>query len=461
MASGGSKLSEIRQTSPLGQKESLELFLFVTGSVGFFQAHALSGQTESQIKKIRVNAARLETRIAELAKFGKNTQGGVDRVAFSEADIKGRGFVVSLMREAGLAVRIDEAGNIIGRKEGTDSKLLPIVFGSHIDTVPNGGKYDGALGVLAAIECSQVLGEHRFLTSHPLEVVVFSDEEGGSVGSRAMIGELAQESLASVSQSGKSVREGIRDLGGDPERLAGAARHNGEIEAYLELHIEQGCILDSKHVDIGVVEGIVGISRWEVRVEGFSNHAGTTPMNMRQDALLASSHLIIAVNRAVTSRPGNQVGTVGKIRVEPGAVDVIPGLVVMSLELRDLSADKIRALFELIQKESRSIEEKTGTKITFFPMDSSAGPALTDPRVQKCIAEAAGELGLSALLLLSGAGHDAQNMARIAPMGMIFIPRAGEISHSSREFSKPEDLARGANVLLKTILKIDRGYLQR
>jgi len=333
------------------------------------------------------------------------------------------------------------------------------MFGSHSDTVPDGGKYDGALGVLGAIECAQVLYENNIITQHPLEVVVFTDEEGGLVGSRAMTGTLTPDALEIISHSRKPVRQGIIDLGGNPEKLDRVARKEGDIKAFLEIHIEQGKILETKNIDIGVVEGIVGISWWNVTIEGFSNHAGTTPMDMRQDALLAASHLVIAVNRVVTSVPGRQVGTVGRIKAEPGAPNVIPGKVVMSLELRDLSGEKIQTLYEKIEKEAQDIAERTETKITFSSIDAMAIPAPTDTRIRKYIDESAKELGLSTLFMPSGAGHDAQNMTKIAPTGMIFIPSVGGISHSPKEYSRPEDIVNGVNVLLHTILKIDRSAL--
>lgn len=408
---------------------------------------------------LRVNAARIEQRIMKLSEFGRNPEGGVSRVAFSAADIQGRKYIMSLMQQAGLKVRIDAAGNIIGRREGRNPKLPPIVFGSHIDSVPHGGNYDGDVGVIGAIECVQVLEENGIVTDHPLEVVVFSDEEGGLVGSRAMIGELSEEALDVVSHSGKTIREGIRAIGGDPDHLHEAVRKKGDIKAFIELHIEQGSILDSEGIQIGVVEGIVGINWWDVTIEGFANHAGTTPMDRRQDALLAAAHLIIAVNKVVTGVPGRQVGTVGRIKAEPGAPNVIPGRVVMSLELRDLSAEKIQMLFNKIVEEARAIEKKTGTKITFTPIDVTAVPAPTDERIRQIIAEAAKELGLSYIFMPSGAGHDAQDMARIAPTGMIFVPSVGGISHSPEEYTRPEDMANGANVLLQTILKIDKRAL--
>lgn len=414
---------------------------------------------EDQMNNLRVNSQRLEQRITALAEFGKNAHGGLDRVAFSDADIRGRKYLISLMKDAGLDVRVDEAGNIIGHREGQEPDLPPIMFGSHSDTVPDGGKYDGALGVLGAIECAQVLNEQNIQTKHPLEVVVFTDEEGGLVGSRAMTGTLTLDALEVVSHSKKTIRQGIIDLGGNPEKLDRVARKEGDIKAFLEIHIEQGKILETKNIDIGVVEGIVGISWWNVTIEGFSNHAGTTPMDMRQDALLAASHLIIAVNRVVTSVSGRQVGTVGRIKAEPGAPNVIPGKVVMSLELRDLSGEKIQSLYEKIEKEAQTIAQQTDTQISFSSIDAMAIPAPTDPRIRKYIDESAKELGLSTLYMPSGAGHDAQDMAKIAPTGMIFIPSVGGISHSPKEYSRPEDIVNGVNVLLHTILKIDQETL--
>jgi N-carbamoyl-L-amino-acid hydrolase len=296
-------------------------------------------------------------------------------------------------------------------------------------------------------------------TRHPLEVVVFSDEEGGLVGSRAMAGKLTPAALDVRSHSGKTVRDGIRAIGGDPDRLAEAQRRPGELKAFLELHIEQGAVLEEAKVDIGVVEGIVGIHWWDVTIEGSANHAGTTPMDRRQDALLAGAHLVVAVNRVVTGVPGRQVGTVGRIAAAPGAPNVIPGRVVMSLELRDLSADKIQSLFASIREEAAAIAGRTGTRISFQPIDATAVPAPTDRRVRGIIAAAASELGLQHRLMPSGAGHDAQDLAPLTPTGMIFVPSVGGISHSPKEYTRPADMANGANVLLRSILKIDAGGL--
>jgi len=417
----------------------------------------LSAQVLSEGPKLppEIDGGRIMARLEALGEIGKTAEGGVNRPAFSEADIQARAFVIGLIKEAGLEVGIDNLGNIIGRRKGMDREAPPIVLASHIDTVPNGGKYDGALGVIAALECVQTLEESGIETRHPVEVIVFTDEEGGLIGSRGLTGDLDDKTLNLVSQSGKTLREGIAALGGKPDRIREAARVRGDIAAYLEIHIEQGNVLHSGGISVGVVEGIVGIARWDVTVEGSANHAGTTPMPERRDALLAAARLIVAVNRTVTAERGGQVGTVGRIRVEPGAVNVVPGKAVMSLELRDLSMDKVRSLFSRIEAQGRRIAEETNTEISFKMLEETQ-PALTDPRLRDLIRESAAELGLSSLDMPSGAGHDAQSIARIAPIGMIFVPSVEGISHSPKEFSRPEDIQNGVRVLLRTLLKADQ-----
>ena len=397
------------------------------------------------VPQLRVNGARISEHISALAEFGKNPQGGVSRLAYSEADRRGREYVFGLMQQAKLDVSIDAAGNIIGRRAGSDRSLKPLLFGSHVDSVPEGGNYDGVVGSLGAIEVAQTLAENNLTTHHPLEVVIFQNEEGGLIGSRAMNGELTEKELELVSRSGKTIREGIKFIGGDPAKLSSVKRDKGSIAAYLELHIEQGGILEAEKIDIGVVEGIVGINWWDVTIEGFANHAGTTPMNNRQDALLAAAKFIEAVNRVVTSIPGRQVGTVGRIQALPGAPNVIPGKVVLSLELRDLDAAKIQMLFQKIRTEADQIAKASKTTFDFKEINVNI-PAPTDARIRSLIDQSAKELGLSTKQMPSGAGHDAQDMARLAPVGMIFIPSVGGISHSPKEFSRPQDIDQTARM---------------
>lgn len=408
---------------------------------------------------LRVNGPRIVEHLTALSQFGKNPQGGVSRVAFSEADRQGREYVVGLMRAAGLDVSIDAAGNIMGRRGASDSTLKPLVMGSHIDSVPEGGNFDGDVGSLSAIEVVQTLTEHKLTISHSLEIIIFADEEGGTIGSHALSGEITDKQLNLVSNSGKTIRDGIKFIGGDPDKLGSIRRKRGDIAAYLELHIEQGGILDTEKINIGVVEGIVGITQWEVKIEGFANHAGTTPMNQRRDAMLAAAKFIEAVNRIVTSLPGRQVGTVGKLQAWPGAYNVIPGKVVLGLELRDLDAAKVQMLYQKIRDEASEIARSTGTSFDFTETNNIV-PAPTDERIRKLIDETARSLSLSTKWLPSGAGHDAQEIARLCPVGMIFVPSVGGISHSPKEYSRPEDIANGANVLLHTLLKLDSVTLQ-
>jgi N-carbamoyl-L-amino-acid hydrolase len=405
---------------------------------------------------IHANPERVEQRIIALSQFGANPEGGVSRVAFSDADLAGRSYIMDLMRNAGLAVRIDAGGNVLGRRAGRDQGLPVILFGSHIDSVPGGGNYDGDVGVIGAIEVIELLNENDINTRHPLEVVVFTDEEGALTGSRAMIGKLGEESLQVVSHSGLTIRDGIRRVGGDPDQLELAVRKPGELAAYIELHIEQGAILHEENIDIGVVEGIVGISWWDVTVEGMANHAGTTPMDRRRDAMVSAAELTLAINRVANELEGRQVATVGRIRALPGAPNVVPGRVEMSLEIRDLDAAKIERVFDLIEAESGRI---AGARSTPVPFDAAPAlpPAPTDERMRRIIATAADELGLSYQRMPSGAGHDAQDLALIAPTGMIFVPSVDGISHSPQEFTTAQDIANGASVLLRTVLAVDQG----
>lgn len=405
--------------------------------------------------QVKASAQRLEARIKALSQYGANPEGGVSRVAYSEADIAGRAYVMQLMRDAGLEVRIDAAGNIIGKRKGKNNNLPSIAFGSHIDSVPGGGNYDGDVGSLGAIECIELMNENKIVTEHPLEVFIFQNEEGGLVGSEAISGILTDEELSLISSSGKTLRQGMIDIGGDPNRFREAARKKGDFKAFLELHIEQGGFLDAEGINIGVVEGIVGIKQWMVTFQGKANHAGTTPMDKRQDAMLAAARFVVETNRIARSIPGRQVATNGKIKAEPGAPNVIPGKVEMTLEIRDLNFEKMLSVFEMIKAAAVTIENETGVSIRYENLNEDI-PAVTDKRIQDMIAAAAKELNLSYKYMPSGAGHDTQDMARIAPTGMVFVPSKDGISHSPKEYTSPEDMANGASVLLQTILKLDK-----
>lgn len=429
-----------------------KLFALSAGAIGLpFPAwpHGIRWSTEP-----RVDGERLMRQIQQLSAFGANERGGVDRVAFSDADVQGRAFVRSLMEGARLRVDVDSAGNLIGRRTGREPGLPPIALGSHIDSVPDGGNYDGPVGSLAAIEAVRILEEQEIVTRHPLEVFVFSNEEGGKTGSRVLSGEFEARELALNTASGRTIEEGLEFIGGAPDQLARARRTSGSIAAFLELHIEQGAVLETAGTDIGVVQGIVGIKRWEVTVEGFANHAGTTPMDQRRDALLSAARFVQVVRETARSVPGSHVATVGRIRAEPGAPNVIAGRAIASLEIRDLDADMIDRLFEEIRQRSEQVGREDGTEFSFQHTYFSR-PALSDPAIQATITEIATRQGLTTRTMPSGAGHDAQSMAQLGPMGMIFIPSVGGISHSPLELTHPADIVNGANVLLGALLELD------
>ncbi len=401
-----------------------------------------------------VNGARLNGWLTAIAEFGKNPQGGVTRLAYSEPDLAARAYAMQLMRDAKLRVTIDAAGNIFGRRAGSDPNAKPIIFGSHVDSVPEGGNFDGNVGSLAAIEVARTFDEQGVVTKHPLDIVIWQNEEGGTWGSHLATAAVTSAELATVARSGKTIGDGIGIIGGDVSRLPSARLRKGDVHGYLELHIEQGGILDREKLDIGIVEGIVCLREWDVTIDGFANHAGTTPMNDRRDAMLAAARFTEMVNRIVTGEPGRQVGTVGRIQAFPGAPNVVPGKVTCTLELRDLDDKKVQRLYDTIAAESKKIGAMNGTTFGFHEFVTHES-ALCDERVRSLITASAKSLGFSTKSLPSGAGHDAQNMARICPMGMIFIPSVGGISHAPTEFSRAADITNGANVLAAAVRQLD------
>jgi N-carbamoyl-L-amino-acid hydrolase len=411
----------------------------------------------------RVDAATLRARLEALSAFGRPAGGtftdGVSRVAYSDADLAGRRYVTDLMRAAGLQPRIDAAGNIFGRRAGTNASAPPIVFGSHIDSVPSGGNFDGDLGVLASLGVIEAFDRASVRTRHPLEIAVWSAEEGvafgrGLAGSRIVAGDIKPADLDQV-WNGMTRAEAIGRIGGAPDRIMDAVRAKGSLRGYFELHIEQGGTLERSGVPIGVVEGIVSIQRYRAVVTGFANHAGTTPMPERRDALVAASELTLAVREIVTARPGRQVGTVGHLDVSPNAPNVIPGTVTLTIELRDLSPDTLVRLGEEIRARAAQIAATTKTTIEVTSLGGNP-PALASPDMQRVIERAAASTRLDSTRLPSGAGHDAQMMAQLCPMGMIFVPSVGGISHSPKELTRWDDCANGANVLLAAVAELDR-----
>ncbi len=409
----------------------------------------------------RIGEDTLQGQITALSAFGRPTGGnfasGVSRVGYSDEDIAGRNFVMSLMRATGATVRIDAAGNIFASRPGTDTTLAPLLFGSHVDSVPNGGNFDGDLGSLAAIQVLQIFKDAGIQTRRPLTTVIWACEEAsfsGAMlnGSRMAAGELVAKEFDQVSR-GLNKTEAVRRIGGNPAQIETAFFKRNQYHAYLELHIEQGGTLARDNTPIGIVDGIVAVDSFEVIVTGLANHAGTTPMRERQDALIAASMLILAVRDAAISEPGAQVGTVGHMEVSPNATNVVPGEVRMSLDLRDLNAAKLKRLGDKVRSQAQKIAGDTRTTIEIKPIVHH-DPALAAPDLQRAIQSAADMLRLNTRHLPSGAGHDAQVMAGLMPMGMIFVPSIGGISHSPKELSTWRDCANGANVLLQSVLTL-------
>jgi beta-ureidopropionase / N-carbamoyl-L-amino-acid hydrolase len=409
-----------------------------------------------------VNQQRLWSMLEKLSEFGRPAgrgfDAGVSRIGFSEEDLAARAWLMQQMRDTGLSVRVDPAGNIFGRRAGQET-LPTILFGSHIDSVPSGGNFDGDVGSLGALEVMRALNEGRIVTRHPLEMVIWTNEEGhhfgrGLLGSSAAAGLLSSDVLDRQGDDGKTLSDWLRRYGQDPARIADARITSGSLAAYLELHIEQGGILDESKIQIGVVQGIVGIHGWACTATGFANHAGTTPMNRRRDALVATSRAVLAVREEVRAEPGRQVGNVGYVRVEPGARNIIPGRVEFLVEVRDLDNEKVVRIWSRIEKRFQQISQDENVTIDCKPQQDD-GSALTDRAIQDDMRAAAGAADYSSLDLPSGAGHDAQQIARLAPIGMIFVPSRGGISHSPLEYSSPEDVANGAEVLYRTVLLLD------
>jgi len=430
----------------------LAILYFVSSTSPLARAQGADGT------KYHVNSARLQGTLEKLSEFGRNPEGGVTRIGFSETDLAAREYVSGLMKQAGLQVRVDPAGNLFGWRAGSES-LPTLLFGSHIDSVLHGGNFDGDVGSMGAIEVMRALNDHNVKTRHPLEAVIWSNEEGnhfalGTLGSGVAAGLLGPEILSRKDEQGLTLADWLRRYGQDPAHLTDARIPRGALAGALELHVEQGPTLDETKVPIGVVQGIVGIREWDCVVTGFANHAGTTPMNRRKDALAAASKDVLAVRDVVRAESGFQVGTVGYMKAEPGAPNVIPGRAEFPVELRDLDTAKLDHMWEHIQEKFKQTDKEENVQTSCAPLEDVA-PAQANPAMQSAIREVARALGLATSDLPSRAGQDSQNIARIAPMAMIFVPSRDGISHSPKEFTSWQDIANGAEVLYRTILLLD------
>jgi N-carbamoyl-L-amino-acid hydrolase len=398
-----------------------------------------------------IDGEQLLDNLQDLATYGAGPDGSVNRVAYSADDLQARSWVAEAMRAAGLTYHTDAAGNGIGSYPGSVPQLAPIALGSHTDTVPHGGRYDGSLGLLAAVACVRALNEAKLTLRHPVEVINFAAEEAtmssGTLGSRAMTGLLdAEADVHRPAWDGRPVSDHLRSAGLDPAQLNQARRPAGSLAAYLELHIEQGATLETANTPVGVVEGIVGIRRYVVVFQGYANHAGTTPMAIRQDALVMAAPFIL--NASQTAVAHQIVATIGSLQIQPGAPNVIPGRVELDLEIRGLD----ETVLDAAETELTERAEDAGGQLT--PTAHKA-PVTSDPRLVEALITACKQLNLPFQRMPSGAGHDAMCVATMAPQAMLFVPSRGGVSHSPDEYTAPEDCVTGARVLLNALLELD------
>ena len=402
---------------------------------------------------LRTNGARLWQSLMDLARIGATPKGGVCRLALTDLDRQGRDLFVQWCKEAGCTVRVDAIGNIFARRAGTDDSLPPVMTGSHIDTQPTGGKFDGNYGVLAGLEVLRTVNEAGIRTRAPLEVAVWTNEEGSRfvpvmMGSGVFAGAFTLEhALSQKDAAGISVAEALQSIGYNGP--AGPAAH--PVGAYFEAHIEQGPVLENHDKVIGVVQAALGQRWYDVHITGMEAHAGPTPMELRKDALLAASDIIAGVNRIATDRKPHARGTVGQLEVFPNSRNVIPGGVKLTVDLR--APDD--AMLTSMDADLQALCQRVGAahkvqinvqQVVYFP------PQPFTPHLVEAVRRNAQALGYSSMDVVSGAGHDAVYVARLAPTAMIFVPCADGISHNEIEDAEPEHLEAGCNVLLRAML---------
>jgi len=400
---------------------------------------------------LQINAGRLWQSVMDLAKIGATDKGGVRRLTLTDVDRQGRDQFVRWCEEAGMRVEVDGIGNIFARRAGTEAGALPVAMGSHLDSQPSGGKFDGAYGVMAGLEVVRTLNDAGIRTRAPIEVAAWTNEEGSRfvptlMGSGVFAGvHILEEILNQKDVDGVSVRDALNAIG-----YAGKAQPH-KLGAYFEAHIEQGPVLEQTKTTIGVVLGALGQRWFDVAITGQDSHAGPTPMDTRRDALLAASRLVLEVNRIATSFPDYARGTVGFMQVKPNSRNVVPGEVRMTVDLRSAKdttltamVDELRALVVSIAKETRT--EIALKEVVYFP------PSEFAPELVQGVREGSEALGYSHRDIVSGAAHDAVYMARIAPTAMVFVPCEGGISHNEIENARAEDIAAGCNVLLQAVL---------
>ena len=402
-----------------------------------------------------INFRRLQNNLESLGAIGRQEDYGLYRMAFSDGDMQGREWLMQRIEESGLESHVDEAANIHGRL-GWDGETPSVMTGSHIDTIPGAGPFDGALGVVVGLECLQSIKELKVDLKHPLELLAFTDEEGrfgGMFGSQALAGQLTPERILNAKDlNGISISEAMAQHGFNAMDALRARRSPNSIHAYIELHIEQGPVLDKRHISIGVVDAIVGLFKWNVKLTGVANHAGTTPMDMRQDAFQGLAEVASQINRILEEYGSERsVATIGRVELFPGAANVVPGAVEFSLEVRDTNKDVLQILANAFQRAISAIARRRQLMFHYEVL-SEIEPVKCDTGIVEAVRQTVADLEVSHTIMHSGAAHDAQMLAKVTKAGMFFVPSKDGRSHSPAEWTDWEDIERGANVLLNTLV---------
>lgn len=402
---------------------------------------------------------RIQNDIEQLSKFNATPGKGLTRMSFTKEDRGAREYIKEQMKQAGLEVYEDAAGTVIGRLEGELNSAPTVMVGSHYDSVKNGGNFDGPAGVVTALETARVMKDKGLKPKFPVEFIAMIEEEGGRFGgglfaSRAMVGKVTRESLDSFKDSqGVSIAEAMKDFGFDPNKILDAVRKPEDVKAFLELHIEQGPILESGNKEIGIVEYIVGICQIEVVVKGRPDHAGTTPMEMRADALDAASLVISKISTFAKDAGEGTVSTVGTLSLLPGAANIVPGEVKFTVDMRSKKAECIDEVKGKIEAALAEVAASKGVNYTVVEK-LSVPPVKLAEDILLMLNKHSDNLGLKKQTMLSGAGHDAMVMASITDVGLIFVPSKDGRSHCPEEWTDYEDLQKGIEVVCETIIEI-------
>ena len=410
-----------------------------------------------------INQRRLMRDLNAIGRIGIGDHGAVTRLVFSIKELRSRQVLIHLMRQAGLNIHIDGIGNIFGRMEGSEPKAPAVLAGSHLDTVIHGGKYDGPVGVIGALEAVRTIAENNIMVRSPLEVACFIGEESSrfgfsTLGSSLVAGEVHPKDLANaVDSQGTKLADVLSSLGISAKNLHGLTRDPKGLKAYLELHIEQGPILEAKGIRIGLVTSIAAPSRFKVIFTGQADHSGTTPMEMRKDALVASAQFIEYVEKIClkysSMEKGRVVGTVGAMKIEPGVINAVPGRAELSVDIRSTSAQSKERVARSVKTYAQEIARKRGIGVEVLAIREE-NPVPLDKRLLRVTREVCEMKNIIYEIMPSGAGHDAMQMAKITPAGMIFIPSQRGISHNPLEWTDPADIALGAQLLMETMIRV-------